>query len=402
VVVVSHPTGNTFVRALLAGLEKRGLLTTFHTTIGFSNSNPLPFGEAARRVYELPKTKLKTHMAREVVRLVASKAKLTGLTAHEKGWAAIDNVYRDLDARVAASLAQGGDVGQPSHVYAYEDGAAATFKRARDLGLRRVYDLPIAHWSTVRTLLREEAERYPEWEPTLQSTRDSEAKLQRKDEELGLAEWIICPSEFVARSLPPLQPTQTVVVAPFGSPPGSAERPARRHPKLRVLFAGTLSQRKGLADLFAALRLLKRPDVELIALGSAPMPLQFYHSQCAFTYESPRPHARALDLMRTCDLLVLPSIAEGRALVQQEAMSCGLPILVTANAGGEDLVIAGETGFIVPIRSPEAIAERLNWFADNRDALPQMGRSAQKRAAELTWDAYASRIISGIGLQGAN
>ena len=56
-----------------------------------------------------------------------------------------------------------------------------------------------------------------------------------------------------------------------------------------------------------------------------------------FTYEPPRPHHEVLQLMKTCDVLVLPSIVEGRALVQQEAMSCRLPVIATRNAGADDL-----------------------------------------------------------------
>ena len=63
--------------------------------------------------------------------------------------------------------------------------------------------------------------------------------------------------------------------------------------------------------------------------------------------------------MQQHDVLVLPSIIEGRALVQQEALSCGLPIIVTRHAGAEDLIINGINGHIVPIRSPEKIAEAI-------------------------------------------
>jgi glycosyltransferase involved in cell wall biosynthesis len=55
--------------------------------------------------------------------------------------------------------------------------------------------------------------------------------------------------------------------------------------------------------------------------------------------------------MKAHDALVLPSIVEGRALVQQEALSCGLPIIVTPNAGGEDLVEEGFNRAPCPIRS---------------------------------------------------
>ena len=100
--------------------------------------------------------------------------------------------------------------------------------------------------------------------------------------------------------------------------------------------------------------------------------------------------------MRTCDLLVLPSIVEGRALVQQEAMACGLPLIVTPNAGGDDLIAEGETGFLVPIRSPEAIAEKINWFAMNRGCINGMAIAAQKRASEFTWSGYGGKILAAI------
>src|SRR3989442_15995027 len=111
------------------------------------------------------------------------------------------------------------------------------------------------------------------------------------------------------------------------------------------------------------MKLVKPSDAELVVMGSLILPMQFYRNQCEhFIYEPPRPHPEVLRLMRTCDVLVLPSIVEGRALVQQEAMACGLPVIATKNAGGDDLIEEGRTGFLVPIRSPETIAEKINWL----------------------------------------
>jgi glycosyltransferase involved in cell wall biosynthesis len=100
--------------------------------------------------------------------------------------------------------------------------------------------------------------------------------------------------------------------------------------------------------------------------------------------------------MQSCDVFVLPSIVEGRALVQQEALACGLPLIVTANAGGEDLIVEGHTGFLVPIRSPESIAEKISWFADNRQALPAMREGARAKAAEYTWQRYGDQVVSTV------
>jgi len=286
-------------------------------------------------------------------------------------------------------------------IYGYDDGCLETFRAAKKHGLKCFYDLPIAYWETVKKLLEEEKQRLPEWEPTLVGTRDSPAKLERKTEELALADLVICPSLFVLRSLPSAAAkNKPCIVAEFGSPPvnlNAVRREGEGSCRLRVLFAGSLTQRKGLADVFAAMKLLKRQDVELIVMGSPIAPMEFYRNQYRdFTYMSTRPHREVLELMQSCDVLVLPSLAEGRALVQQEALANGLPLIITENTGGEDLIVPGETGFIVPIRSPDKIAEKISWLADHRDSLPAMRLAAVKKAEEYAWQRYTDRILSAI------
>jgi hypothetical protein len=446
-IVMSHATGNANVRAVLAALDEARLLDVFSTTVGVRADNPVtPLLPAKlrkallRRAYSTRHARIEFHPQREFMRHL--------------GRATIDDVCFDLDAHVAsacrrmlaAPVAQAsglpyrrlpvgcGSEGASastqlrdtqvtdlrygrlevcateaaerrpsvSAVYCYEDMARDTFRVAKERGWTTFYDLPIAYWQTSQRLLREEAERWPEWEPTLVGTRDSQAKLERKAEELELADVVLCPSQFVLDSLPAeARAAKTCVVAEFGSPvvPTTCEEKRQQDAggTLKVLFAGSLTQRKGLADLFAAMRLLNRRDVELVVMGSPVAPLEFYREQFSnFRYEPPRPHGEVLALMRSCDVFVLPSIVEGRALVQQEALACGLPLIVTPNAGGEDLIEEGRTGFLVPIRSPEAIAERITWFADHRSALPAMRAAARAKAAEYTWQRYGEKVVATV------
>lgn len=398
-IFLSHPTGNANVRAVLAALEDAGKLESFYTSVGVAD------GVAAsrqnnllqKRHYPLPPSKLKSRPFREIIRLAANKIRFRLLTRHETGWASIDAVYRDLDRAVSAKLLKNRKC--PFGVYCYEDGALETFRAACERGIRRFYDLPIAYWETAQRLLHEEAQRLPGWEPTLGGTRDSAAKLARKAEELKLAEVVLCPSQFVADSLPEIARSKKVVVAPFGSPPSAPVKnfTSSTAKKLRVLFAGSMTQRKGLGDLLAAMRLLKRDDIELVIMGSPQAPMEFYRNEFSgFTYEPCRPHAQVLELMQTCDVFCLPSIVEGRALVMQEAMSQGLPLIITRNTGGEDLIDEGITGFLVPIRRPDAIAEKIVWFADHREALPEMSRAAQAKAGQLTWQNYGRSIVNAV------
>jgi glycosyltransferase involved in cell wall biosynthesis len=387
-IAMSHPTGNANVRAVLAALDQAGLLETFFTTVGVNARNTwmaaLPDGlrrTAERRSFAVQRARIEFHPWKEMLRLAGRES--------------IDQVCFDLDAHVAAACRRRS--GSVTAVYCYEDVARDTFRVARARGRMTFYDLPIAYWETSQRLLREEAERWPEWEPTLVGTRDSAQKLERKTEELALAEVVLCPSQFVLDSLPESARTsKTCVVAEFGSPqaPVALAQGRNQDGTLRVLFAGSLTQRKGLADLFAAMKILKRPDVELVVMGAAIAPLTFYREQLSnFRYEPPRSHGEVLALMQNCDVFVLPSIVEGRALVQQEAMACGLPLIVTPNAGGEDLIEEGHTGFLVPIRSPEAMAEKLAWLADHREALPRMSAAAQAKARNYTWPAYGEKVL---------
>lgn len=400
-----HPTGNVFVRALLQALEASGRNYQFYTTVAFSRTpvwcSILPGTlqrEVARRIFEVPEHRLSVQPLREICRLLAPRLGAKRLTAHEVGRCSVDAVYQGLDRKVAAVLPTCvRTVGKGAVVYGYEDGCLEAFTAARMIGGRCVYDLPIAYWETSQTLLRQEAERLPDWEPTLLGNRDSSAKLERKSLELAAADVVLCPSLFVYRSLPKqVRDTKPCLIAEFGSPDVTGyERDLSPRRMLRVLFAGSMTQRKGLADVFEAMCLLDRPDIELVVMGSPMVPMAFYREKYpAFHYEPTRPHDEVLTLMRSCDVLVLPSIVEGRALVQQEAMSCGLPIIVTPNTGGEDLVVEGRTGFLVPIRSPAVLAERIAWCADHREEVTAMGAAARAHAAQYTWEAYAEKILS--------
>jgi len=407
-ILFSHPTGNANVRAALIGLLEAGLLREFHTTIASYPGNVWDVlgrcrwgGDLQRRAYdERLRPFTIQHPFREVGRMLASRLNLRPLGRHESGIFSLDAIYRAQDGHAAGRLRQ--CPRSYSGVYTYEDGALDTLAAAQAAGLKRIYELPIAFWQTLKRLLAEETERLPAWKTTLGGgVSDSEAKLNRKSKELELAEMVICPSRFVADSLPDsARAKKKIVIAPFGSPPVSATpRPVRRVSgrKLRILFAGSLSQRKGLGDVFAAMRLLNRHDVELVVMGAPQAPMEFYRGQFGgFSYEPGRSHAGVLELMRSCDVFCLPSVVEGRALVMQEAMSQGLPLIITRNTGGEDLIDEGITGFLVPIRDPVRIAEKISWFADHRSLLPDMSRAAKAKAAWLTWDKYRQTIVNAI------
>ncbi|MCJ2544007.1 glycosyltransferase family 4 protein [Thermostichus vulcanus] len=408
-VVVSHPTGSPFVRAVLRGLAGQSLLGGFHTTLALPYRSWMSrlVGESLdrrlgqRRFPEVPLGRTHLHPLPELMRLLARQLKLTPLIHHETGWASVDAVYRALDRDVAASLRRS-DRSVVRAVYAYEDGALDTFRQAQALGISRLYDLPIAHWRTLRRLLQEEAERLPEWAPTMEGLRDSAAKHDRKDEEIRLADHIFVASSFTRASLTDhFGESLTISTVPYGCPPPLVTQPAQRHAgePLKLLYAGHLAQRKGIADLIAALNRLEI-DWRLTMAGPlpavAPEALRQFLSDPRCTWLGVVPHRTLLETMTRSHVFVFPSIVEGFGMVITEAMAAGIPVITTPHTAGPDILTEGHDGFIVPIRDPDAIAQRITLLAEDESFRTQMAQNALQTAARSGWSAYETGIADRV------
>lgn len=92
------------------------------------------------------------------------------------------------------------------------------------------------------------------------------------------------------------------------------------------------------------------------------------------------------DLYNACSVYIQPSVVESFALEVPEAMGHGRPVIVTEGVGAKDIVEDGVTGFVIPIRDPDAIASKLAWLRDNPLVRAQMGAAAREKAKEVTWD----------------
>ena len=406
VITVSHPTGNQNLRQVLIALEDADLVSEFVTTVasfpGDLMSKLARFGMAAefsrRRFEGRIRGKTVQHPWRELGRVVAGRLGLSGLIAHEKGYFCIDNIYRAQDRLVASRLRKGGQ--QWNGVYCYEDGALETFRAAKERGIRCLYDLPIGYWRAARRIQSEEAERMPDWAGTMPALIDSDEKLARKDEELKLADTILVASSFTAQTLreaPFDHPTP--VVTAYGCPEVNTNvtKSSDASEKLKVLFVGGLSQRKGLAYLFEAVDSIQS-EVELTVIGRKPpvecAPLEQALSR--YRWIDSLPHSSILEQMRAHDVFVFPSLFEGFGLVITEALSQGMPVIATPHTCGPDILSDGEDGFIVPIRDSVSIREKLLRLARDRELLQSMRLAAVRKADSLTWDGYRSSVIEAI------
>ena len=88
------------------------------------------------------------------------------------------------------------------------------------------------------------------------------------------------------------------------------------------------------------------------------------------------------DVLRSLDLFVLPSQAEGTSCTLQEAMACGLPVVATAVGGTPDLVNEGVTGHLVPPDDEAALAQALAQAFDQPDVVARQGLAARDQAVQ--------------------
>ncbi|MBW3637077.1 MAG: glycosyltransferase family 4 protein [Armatimonadetes bacterium] len=397
--ILSHPTGNAYTRHTALALWEAELLQEFWTAISWNPDSAaarfLPGKlqrQFARRTY-LPQIREKAHLHpwREVGRLLAPTLGLRGLTRHESGYFSIDAVFRSLDRRVAKRLSQ---VEGIRGVWAHEDGACDTFRSARQRGMKCFYDLPIGHWRAGHAIYGEEKEREPQWAATLTGMLDSPEKLARKDEELRLADAVFVASSFTRSTLQGVpELTAPVYTAPYGAPSPSEAPPAQKSgsSRLRVIFVGSLSQRKGLSYLLDAVQML-RDHVELTLIGlktgaeCAPLEAALREHR----WIGSLPHAEILREMQQHDVLVFPSLFEGFGLVITEAMSQGLPVITTSHTAGPDVISDEQDGFIVPVRSAQAIAQKLELLITQPEVLHAMKMAAWQKAATCSWETFRS------------
>jgi glycosyltransferase involved in cell wall biosynthesis len=107
------------------------------------------------------------------------------------------------------------------------------------------------------------------------------------------------------------------------------------------------------------------------------------------------PQSRLKEVMSQSHVMVLPSLEEGLALVQAQALACGCPVIGTHNTGASDLFSDGVEGFIVPPRDPDAISNRLQQLADEPDLRQKMSRNAIKAVRNIGgWSAYGEKFAA--------
>lgn len=161
---------------------------------------------------------------------------------------------------------------------------------------------------------------------------------------------------------------------------------------LTIVYAGTVSFRKGFWDLAAIIRATSATRFRFRLAGSVLPECQPLLNALGSRVESlgPLPQSQLPELYRTGDLFVFPTLEDGFGLVLTQAKAAGLPILATTNCAARDVIRNNVDGWILPIRDADGFVERLNWCDGHRQDLQAIVTSNALAHTATDWSAVAS------------
>ncbi len=174
---------------------------------------------------------------------------------------------------------------------------------------------------------------------------------------------------------------------------------------IRVLFVGFIRPEKGVQYLVEALPYLRcKRRVELVCIGSKNERYAQYNAlldakikefglEDRVSFPGYMTQSQIFEVMRSCDVFVLPTLSEGAPYVVVESRSQGLPTIATVVGGIPTSIDDGEDGLLVPPKDPVAIADAIDCVIEDESLRRNLIVKGYAKARELTFDKFAKKIV---------
>jgi glycosyltransferase involved in cell wall biosynthesis len=305
-----------------------------------------------------------------------------------------DRAFRFHDWQVSRQICR--ECARYDVLHGWPLGSLRTFRVARDLGIPTLLERPNTHTAFAYSVVAAEHAHLGISVPASHTHASNPERLAREEAEYRMAEKLLCPSEVVARTfLDRGFPPGRIARHQYGFAPEEIPRdgPERADPRFTAIFAGRCEPRKG---LHYALRAWHEAGV---AQSGRFLICGEYVSGYREVLEPLLDHASIEELgfvsnlcriMRSADVLVLPSIEEGSALVTYEARGAGCVVLASVAAGaagkdGVDILLHG-------VGDTVTLARQLRELSQNRSMLDTYRRQNARSVFQLTWS-YAAQVL---------
>ncbi len=289
-------------------------------------------------------------------------------------------------------------VGKIDIVHVWPLAAVRTLKAAAKLGIPTVLERPNAHTRFAYEAVQNECQRMGIVLPPGDEYEYNEEVLRKEEEEYQLAYRLLCPSEFVVKTFMDYGfQREKLARHQYGFDESrfySNNQP--RDPKrgLTMLFVGICAVRKGVHyALEAWLRSPAHCDGKFLIAGDF---LPAYREKLSPMLSHPSVHVLGHrddipQLMRTSDVLVLPSIEEGSPLVVAEAMGSGCVPVVSDVC--TEFCTHMETGLVHAVGDVDTLCRHITMLHDDSNLLSRLRSASISRLPEITWTAAGVRLL---------
>jgi len=227
---------------------------------------------------------------------------------------------------------------------------------------------------------------------------DEKKQLNYKNEFLK-SDYMLVGSEFVKNSIEVTTgQSENIIKIPYGVDINLFKITKKDflNGPLKLFFVGGINRRKGIHHLLEIVSKYNKEEVLLSLAGDFNSNSDLYKKYKNFSninFEGFVTRDVVSDYYTKSHVFVLPSLAEGLALVGLEALASGLPVLCTENTGVNDLIINGKNGFVVPASDQLAFKEKIDWFLSNRSEIEAMGQFSRQSVESYTWNDYHQKVI---------
>ena len=278
----------------------------------------------------------------------------------------------------------------------WSNSSLETLIDAKKKGITTVLERGSSHYSYQQNILKEEYEKQGiKFNPNYHS-------WQRELQEYKLTDYISIPSNFVKKTfIKHGVPEEKLLINPYGVDLTNFKQIPKEDNIFRIIYAGSGTLQKGYHYLLQAFYELDLPNCELWHLGAIteeikPFLVKYKHSNLIL-----KGHQSQNELYKFYSqgsVFVLPSIQDGFGMVVIQAMACGLPVILSENTAGHDVVKKnGEEGYVIPIQNVEAIKEKILNLYKNQNECEEMGQRAKKRVSnKFLWDNYGEIYFNNL------
>ncbi|MBC5833301.1 glycosyltransferase family 4 protein [Flavobacterium sp. F372] len=252
----------------------------------------------------------------------------------------------------------------------------------------------------VKELFLEEMQLNPKATKTLNQEYEfslSNLELEVLSREVKLATHFLCASSLTKKSLTFKGISEDKIkVIPYGVDTSKFTFSERKQSEnFKVIFIGSLNQRKGITYLLDALAEMINVELTIVTRG-------IYDETLIQNYNFPIhvvidvPHEKLQDELHKAHCFVLPSILEGFGQVILEAMATGIPVIATENTAAIDIIENEVDGFVTPIRDIQAIKESLEKLQSDFSFAQTMGKASYEKAKVYSWEKFRNDFVTHI------